>query len=56
MGMNMISKGTEVALETITLNFPDIEMSCISGNYCTDKKSTLDNLTEGKHRNLLKLL
>lgn len=40
MGMNMISKGTERALETMmTDHFPEMRVASLSGNFCIDKVS-----------------
>jgi len=47
MGMNMVSKGTEAAINKLSECFPDIEMSCLSGNFCTDKKSSVENWIQG---------
>jgi hydroxymethylglutaryl-CoA reductase (NADPH) len=41
MGMNMISKGTEKALEVMRLYFPTMSVLALSGNYCTDKNQRL---------------
>lgn len=38
MGMNMLSKGSEVALRKLQEFFPALEVISVSGNYCTDKK------------------
>ncbi|CAB0014289.1 unnamed protein product [Nesidiocoris tenuis] len=48
MGMNMVSKGTEAALNRIQQNFPDMEILSLSGNYCADKKATAVNWIEGR--------
>ncbi len=37
MGTNMISKGTEKALEAMGKQFPDMVVLALSGNYFTDK-------------------
>jgi len=39
MGMNMVSKGVEKALEVIRDYFPDMNALSLSGNVCTDKKT-----------------
>lgn len=40
MGMNMVSRGTQAALDLILKEAcPDALMACLSGNYCTDKKA-----------------
>jgi hydroxymethylglutaryl-CoA reductase (NADPH) len=43
MGMNMISKGTEKALEHLQNLFPDMRIISLSGNFCTDKKPAAVN-------------
>ncbi|XP_034027144.1 3-hydroxy-3-methylglutaryl-coenzyme A reductase-like [Thalassophryne amazonica] len=48
MGMNMISKGTEQALHRLQLQFPELQVIAISGNYCTDKKPAAINWIEGR--------
>jgi hydroxymethylglutaryl-CoA reductase (NADPH) len=42
MGMNMIGKGVEKALETIKEKFPSASVLSLSGNVCTDKKTERD--------------
>jgi hydroxymethylglutaryl-CoA reductase (NADPH) len=53
MGMNMLSKGTEIALNKFREFFPDIEMSCLSGNFCTDKKPSAVNWIEGRGKSVV---
>ncbi|MBN3322723.1 HMDH reductase, partial [Atractosteus spatula] len=48
MGMNMISKGTELALARLQEEFPDLQVLAVSGNYCTDKKPAAINWIEGR--------
>ncbi|KAF6210012.1 hypothetical protein GE061_015767 [Apolygus lucorum] len=48
MGMNMVSKGTEAALNRVQQVFPDMEILSLSGNYCADKKPTAVNWIEGR--------
>ncbi|KAM3610852.1 uncharacterized protein V6R79_009656 [Siganus canaliculatus] len=48
MGMNMISKGTEQALNRLQQNFPELQVVAVSGNYCTDKKPAAINWIEGR--------
>lgn len=43
MGMNMLSKGTEIALKYVQKEFPDMEILSLSGNFCTDKKPAAVN-------------
>ncbi|EIW77096.1 hypothetical protein CONPUDRAFT_62715 [Coniophora puteana RWD-64-598 SS2] len=53
MGMNMISKGTEKALETMQKRFPDMVTLALSGNYCTDKKPAAINWIEGRGKSVV---
>ncbi|KAI8854774.1 hydroxymethylglutaryl-coenzyme A reductase-domain-containing protein [Chytridium lagenaria] len=53
MGMNMISKGVEKALATLTELFPDMHVIAISGNYCTDKKPSAINWIEGRGKSVV---
>ncbi|KAM8742970.1 3-hydroxy-3-methylglutaryl-coenzyme A reductase-like isoform 1-T2 [Acanthopagrus schlegelii] len=48
MGMNMISKGTEQALQRLQQQYPDVQVLAVSGNYCTDKKSAAINWIMGR--------
>ncbi|XP_029299966.1 3-hydroxy-3-methylglutaryl-coenzyme A reductase-like [Cottoperca gobio] len=48
MGMNMLSKGTEQALQRLRQQYPDVEVLSVSGNYCTDKKSAAINWILGR--------
>ncbi|KAE9396484.1 hypothetical protein BT96DRAFT_958205 [Gymnopus androsaceus JB14] len=53
MGMNMISKGTEKALEVLQQHFPDMITLALSGNYCTDKKPAAINWIEGRGKSVV---
>uniref|UniRef100_A0A0W0GEY0 3-hydroxy-3-methylglutaryl coenzyme A reductase n=1 Tax=Moniliophthora roreri TaxID=221103 RepID=A0A0W0GEY0_MONRR len=53
MGMNMISKGTEKALEVMQKNFPEMITLALSGNYCTDKKPAAINWIEGRGKSIV---
>ncbi|KDE08149.1 hypothetical protein MVLG_01630 [Microbotryum lychnidis-dioicae p1A1 Lamole] len=54
MGMNMISKGTERALDTMQTNyFPEMRIASLSGNYCTDKKPAAINWIEGRGKSVV---
>ncbi|KAJ8515331.1 hypothetical protein ONZ45_g7224 [Pleurotus djamor] len=53
MGMNMISKGTEKALEVMQAEFPDMVVLALSGNYCTDKKPAAINWIEGRGKSVI---
>uniref|UniRef100_A0A3B4AX61 3-hydroxy-3-methylglutaryl coenzyme A reductase n=1 Tax=Periophthalmus magnuspinnatus TaxID=409849 RepID=A0A3B4AX61_9GOBI len=53
MGMNMLSKGTEHALQRLKLQFPDLEVLSVSGNYCTDKKPAALNWILGRGKSVV---
>jgi len=53
MGMNMISKGCERALETMNDMFPEMTIASLSGNYCTDKKPAAINWIEGRGKSVV---
>ncbi|TPX34341.1 hydroxymethylglutaryl-CoA reductase (NADPH) [Synchytrium microbalum] len=53
MGMNMISKGVDKALDLVTSHFPDMEIISISGNYCTDKKPAAINWIDGRGKSVV---
>ncbi|OCH91254.1 3-hydroxy-3-methylglutaryl-coenzyme A reductase [Obba rivulosa] len=53
MGMNMISKATEKALETLSQMFPEMVVLALSGNYCTDKKPAAINWIEGRGKSIV---
>jgi hydroxymethylglutaryl-CoA reductase (NADPH) len=53
MGMNMISKGTEKALDKMKEYFPTMVVLALSGNYCTDKKPAAINWIEGRGKSIV---
>lgn len=53
MGMNMLSKGTELALEEMSKHVNGLEMKCLSGNFCTDKKPSSVNWIEGRGKSVV---
>ena len=53
MGMNMISKGTEKALQVMQMQFPEMVTLALSGNYCTDKKPAAINWIEGRGKSVV---
>ncbi|ODN02449.1 3-hydroxy-3-methylglutaryl-coenzyme A reductase [Orchesella cincta] len=53
MGMNMISKGTEMALQVLQNHFHDMEILALSGNVCTDKKPSAINWLEGRGKSVV---
>lgn len=52
MGMNMLSKGTELALEEMCKYVEGVEMKVLSGNFCTDKKPSAVNWIEGRGKSV----
>ncbi|RMZ78388.1 hypothetical protein DV738_g3891, partial [Chaetothyriales sp. CBS 135597] len=55
MGMNMISKGCEKALEVMstTGGFEDMATISLSGNFCTDKKPAAVNWIDGRGKSVV---
>lgn len=55
MGMNMISKGVEHALQVMATDcgFDDMHVVTVSGNYCTDKKAAAINWIEGRGKGVV---
>ncbi|XP_035702065.1 3-hydroxy-3-methylglutaryl-coenzyme A reductase isoform X2 [Folsomia candida] len=53
MGMNMISKGTEIALNKLQQFHPDMEVLALSGNVCTDKKPAAINWLQGRGKSVV---
>ncbi|GKZ29446.1 3-hydroxy-3-methylglutaryl-coenzyme A (HMG-CoA) reductase isozyme [Aspergillus brasiliensis] len=54
MGMNMISKGVEYALEVMkTAGFEDMKIITLSGNFCADKKPAAINWVEGRGKSVV---
>ena len=55
MGMNMISKGVECALNVMAQEsgFDDMSIITVSGNYCTDKKPAAINWIEGRGKSVV---
>lgn len=54
MGMNMLSKGSEKALNDMVENFfPEMEIMSLSGNVCTDKKPAAINWLEGRGKSVV---
>lgn len=54
MGMNMVSKGSEQALNMLRgEHFPDMEILSLSGNLCTDKKPSAINWIEGRGKSVV---
>ncbi|KAM0066507.1 putative hydroxymethylglutaryl-CoA reductase (NADPH) [Helianthus debilis subsp. tardiflorus] len=55
MGINMVSKGVQNVLDYLQLDFPDMDVLGISGNYRSDKKPTDVNWIEGRAQHLILL-
>lgn len=53
MGMNMVSKGAEMALRLVQRNFPDMEIISLSGNFCSDKKPAAINWIKGRGKKVV---
>ncbi|KAF7191178.1 3-hydroxy-3-methylglutaryl-coenzyme A reductase [Pseudocercospora fuligena] len=55
MGMNMISKGVEQALNVMSkeAGFSDMAIISVSGNYCTDKKPAAINWIDGRGKSVV---
>ncbi|MCJ1320407.1 3-hydroxy-3-methylglutaryl-coenzyme A (HMG-CoA) reductase isozyme [Xylographa vitiligo] len=55
MGMNMISKGVECALNLMMEKngFEDMSIISVSGNYCTDKKAAAINWIDGRGKSVV---
>jgi hydroxymethylglutaryl-CoA reductase (NADPH) len=55
MGMNMISKGVEKALEVMSTEcgFSDMSTISLSANYCTDKKPAAINWIDGRGKSVV---
>ena len=55
MGMNMISKGVECALNVMAQEsgFDDMSIISVSGNFCTDKKPAAVNWIDGRGKSVV---
>ena len=53
MGMNMVGKGVEKALNIITEQFPETHVIALSGNVCTDKKPSAINWIDGRGKSVV---
>lgn len=53
MGMNMISKGVEHALNVMAKEFPEMNIVTLSGNFCTDKKPSALNWLDGRGKSVV---
>ncbi|KAB0801437.1 hypothetical protein PPYR_05791 [Photinus pyralis] len=53
MGMNMVSKATELSLKMIQVHFPNMDILSISGNFCADKKVAAINWVEGRGKSVV---
>lgn len=52
MGMNMISKGVEKAMDVLGSEFDDMKLLSLSGNMCTDKKPSAINWIQGRGKSV----
>lgn len=53
MGMNMIGKAVDHALKMIINKFPEVSVTALSGNVCTDKKPSAINWIEGRGKSVV---
>ena len=53
MGMNGISKGVQRVMDLIETQFPSIEVLSMSGNTCTDKKTSAMNWINGRGKKVV---
>ncbi|PIM99485.1 Hydroxymethylglutaryl-CoA reductase (NADPH) [Handroanthus impetiginosus] len=53
MGMNMVSKGVQNVLNFLQNDFPDIDVTGISGNFCSDKKPAAVNWIQGRGKSVV---
>jgi len=53
MGMNMVGKGVEKALNILTEQFPESHVVALSGNVCTDKKPSAINWIDGRGKSVV---
>ncbi|XP_055537605.1 3-hydroxy-3-methylglutaryl-coenzyme A reductase [Wyeomyia smithii] len=53
MGMNMVSKGSEMALREVQRYFPDMQIISLSGNFCSDKKPAAINWIKGRGKRVI---
>ena len=53
MGMNMVSKGCEAAVREVQKRFRQARLVALSGNMCTDKKSSAQNWVEGRGKSIV---
>lgn len=53
MGMNMVSKGSEMALREVHRSFPEMQIISLSGNFCSDKKPAAINWIKGRGKRVI---
>ncbi|CAL8075851.1 unnamed protein product [Calicophoron daubneyi] len=53
MGMNMVSKATNSALQELYHHFPSMQVISLSGNMCTDKKAATVNTILGRGKSVI---
>lgn len=52
MGMNMVGKGVNEVVASLTEQFPGTRLMALSGNFCTDKKPSAVNWIEGRGKSV----
>ena len=52
MGMNMVGKGVNTCVATLTERFHGSSLLALSGNFCTDKKPSAVNWIEGRGKSV----
>ncbi|MEM6812619.1 MAG: hydroxymethylglutaryl-CoA reductase [Pseudomonadota bacterium] len=52
-GHNMVTKASDAILSWVLEEYPDVEYSSISGNFCTDKKVSAVNGILGRGKNVI---
>ncbi len=53
MGMNMLSKGTQAAINWLSEELKDMTVISLSGNFCTDKKPAAINWIDGRGKSVI---
>ena len=52
MGMNMVSKGAEKVIESLSVRFPYMKLIALSGNACSDKKNAAIYWVNGRGKSV----
>lgn len=53
MGMNMVTNGCTFVLKQLEKQFPNMRVLTVSGNFCTDKKTSANNLITGRGKKVI---